>query len=122
MSTLNLIPEIQGVKEREIRIILSKDFQKIYDIELERIDHIKNYYFEDPHHCRTFEIKDVDQFNEDLNEMQEQFKFEMLTPWILEQIKYRVAELCNYFVYTDRYIINSSNLYKKWDKEKYSTK
>ena len=122
MSTLNLRPEIQDMFNGSVRIILSKDFQKIYDSELERIDNIKNYYFEDPHHCRTFKIKDVDKFNEDLKETQEQFKFEMLTPWILEQIRVCVTELCNVFVYTDRYIINSSDLYKKWDKEKYSTK
>ena len=122
MSTLNLRPEIQDMFNGSVRIILSKDFQKIYDSELERIDHIKNYYFEDPIHCRTFKIKDVDKFNEDLKETQEQFKFEMLTPWILEQIRVCVTELCNVFVYTDRYIINSSDLYKKWDKEKFSTK
>ena len=127
MSTLNLRPEIETYNGYDALsgvalVKLSDDFQKIYDSELDRLDCVKNYYFEDPHHCRVFTIKDTDKFREDLQKVEEHFKFEMITPYMIEAMTQKIEELCIQFVYGDRYIINSSNFYKKWDKEKFSTK
>ena len=127
MIPLNLTPEIETVEGYDVFsggaiIKLSDDFQKMFDIELNRLDCVKNFYFEDSNHCRVFTIKDTDKFCEDLQKLEGQFKFEMITPQLIESMKQRIQMLCEEFVYGHTYEIRSYELYKQWDKEKYNLK
>ena len=127
MIPLNLTPEIVPLEGEDcfngaVVVKMSEDFQRLFDVEIDRIDYVKNCYFEDSYHCRTFTIKDIDKFNEDLKVVKEQFMFEMITPQLIESMKQRIQMLCEEFVYGHTYEIRSYELYKQWDKEKYNLK
>ena len=127
MIPLNLTPKIIPLEGETcfngaVVVKMSDDFQRVFEVEIDRIDYVKNCYFEDSNHCRTFTIKDIDKFNEDLKTVKEQFMFEMITPQLIESMKQRIQMLCEEFVHGHAYEIRSYELYKQWNKEKYNLK
>lgn len=110
-----LIPDYDG---RFIKIFLSNDFKKIYDAEVDYIDTIMNYYFEDPNHCKVFTFKDIYQFNKELEDLNDTFCYELMSPHIFEQIKIKVIDLCNRFI-NGGMIAKSTDYYFLWDNYKY---
>lgn len=116
---INLEPIIKNYEDGHFKVILSNDFQKIYDAEVDRIETIMNYYFEDPNHCKVFTFKDVYQFEKELSDLLDTFMFEQATQSLIENIKIRVIDLCNRFI-NGEMIAKSTDYYKVWDNFKYN--
>ena len=114
---INLEPTIETY-DGNLKLILSEDFQKIYDAEIDWIENIMNCYYEDPNHCKIFTFNDVYQFNKELRDLIDTYLFEQLTTSLIEEIKYRIIDLCNRFI-NGEMKAKSIDYYGIWDNEKF---
>lgn len=115
---IDLTPTIIPYNDGIVKIILSKDFRKLYDAEVDYVEYIMNCYYEDPNHCKIFEFKDVYQFNKELSDLTDIFLFEQLNSSLIENIKIKVEDLCKRFINGDM-IAKSIDYYNLWDNEKF---
>lgn len=111
---MNLKPTIIPYNNGGIEICFSPEFQKIYDAEVDYIDYIMDCYYEDPNHCRIFTFKDIYQFNKEIEDLTDMFKFEILDSHTIEAIKVKVMDLCSKFI-NGGMIAKSSDYYFMWN-------
>ena len=114
---INLEPSIIPYDNGVIEICFSPEFQRIYDAEVDYIDYIMDCYYEDPIHCKIFTFKDIYQFNKEIEDLKDMFRFEMMDSYTIEAIKVKVMDLCNKFI-NGSMIAKSSDYYFMWDNQK----
>jgi len=113
---MNLEPKIIPYNNGVIEICFSPEFQRIYDAEIDYVDYIMNCYYEDPHHCRIFTFKDIYQFDKEIEDLKDMFRYEMLDSYAIEAIKIKVMDLCNKFI-NGSMIAKSSDYYFMWNNQ-----
>lgn len=111
------MPEVITNGGALVKVILSNDFEKIYEAEYDYIDYIQNCYYEEPNHCKIFTFRDIYRFNDDLNKLVNGCKNDVMSTAMVEVLKVKIADICNKFV-NGGYLTKSINYYNIWDNER----